>query len=127
MIYLKFEAPKTEKEEGKPNKVKMFLVESAIGILNKIIPEANPDYDNKIDDVKTWLVEINDKDGYPNREIGIDENGFVIMTMPDDKNYGYWTDNNLKENGFKQHFKTFEIGKEMFDKLWDEFERRKKY
>ena len=55
MICLKFEAPKTEKEEGKPNIVKMFLVESAIGILKKIIPEANPDYDNKIDDVQKML------------------------------------------------------------------------
>ena len=47
------------------------------------------------------------------------------MTMPDDRNYGYWTDNNLKEIDFKVHFKTEKIGKELFDKLRNEFEKRK--
>lgn len=127
MIYLKFEAPLTGKEEYKQSKLQRFFIKSAIGILKKIIPEANPDYDELIDNVKTWLVEIGNENEYPNREIGIDENGIVIMTMPDDRNYGYWTDNNLNKNDFEEHFKTEEIEKEIFDKLWNEFEKKKKY
>ena len=127
MNYIKFEAPKTSETKSKPNKIRRFLAQSAIGILKKIIPEANPDYEEQIDNVTTWLVEIDNKHRYPNREIGIDENGVVIMTMPDERNHGYWTDNNLIQSDFEEHFDTIEIEKEMFDKLWNEFEKRKKY
>jgi hypothetical protein len=127
MICLKFVAPKPNKEESKPNKVKDFLVNSAIGILKKIIPEANPDYEDKIDSVKTWLVEFEEETNLPNREIGLDSQENVIMIMPDDINYGYWTDNNLKKEDFENQFDTEEIENKYFDKLWKKFEKRKKY
>ena len=127
MIYLKFDGPKINKEEDESNKVKEFLANSAIRILKKMIPEANPDYDEKIDEVKVWFVEIDIETEYPNREIGIDKDGSVIMIMPDERNYGYWTDNILKEEDFKSHFETEEITEKEFNRLWEEFENKKEY
>jgi hypothetical protein len=124
MIYLKFEAPQKTANEGKRNKLREILAKITIGILKKIIPEANPDYDNRIDDVKTWLIEIDEETNLPNREIGLDENGNVIMIMPDDRNYGYWTDNNLKKEDFENHFETEEKDSEEFDELWNKLEKK---
>lgn len=44
------------------------------------------------------------------------------MIMPDDKNYGYWTDNNLKVEDFEKQFKTNKIQKAEFDKWVNSFE-----
>ena len=44
------------------------------------------------------------------------------MIMPDDRNYGYWTDNNLKLDDFK----TQNVGKQIFENLWNSFENIKK-
>ncbi len=127
MIYLKFDAPKANEEDGKPNKVKDFLLDSAIRILKKIIPEANPDYEDRINEVKVWIVEIDEETNFPNREIGLDKKRNVIMTMPDERNYGYWTDNNLKKEDFESHFETEKIIEKEFNQLWDEFENKKEY
>ncbi len=106
-------------------KTKEFVVSSVIGFVKKILPEGNPDYDDSIDNVKTWLVEIDEETNFPNREIGIDTSKNVIMIMPDERNYGYWTDNNLQLEDFEKHFATEKIGNEMFDHLWKEFEKEK--
>ena len=42
MIYIKFEVPTTCKVEDNSNGIKRFLAKSTIGILKKIVPEANP-------------------------------------------------------------------------------------
>ncbi len=49
------------------------------------------------------------------------------MVMPDERNYGYWTDNNLKKEDFEFHFKTEEITEKEFNQLWDKFENKKEY
>ncbi len=57
--------------------------------------------------------------------MGIDENGRVVMAMPDERNYGYWTDNNLKKEDFESLFTTAHVAKERFDQLWAGFKRKK--
>jgi len=52
MLYLKFESPNTIEDDIKSNKVKKSIANSAIRLIKKILPEANPDYDNKIIEVK---------------------------------------------------------------------------
>lgn len=100
---------------------------SIIGIilewfLTRFIPRANPDFDGKIDEVTQWLLEF--VDDLPNREIGLNANGDVIVKMPDERNYGYWTDNNLTLPDFRQHFDVTEIPKEHFRELWKSFTLR---
>jgi len=38
--------------------------------------------------------------------------------LPFKNNYGYWTDNNLLLNDFKELFNTSEISKEIFEQHW---------
>lgn len=90
-------------------------------VLESIVPVANPDFDKKIDMVGTWLIEFENDSYYPNREIGLDGDGKTIMIMPWEKNYGYWTDNNLVIENFRNNFKTVNITREEFEKHWNSF------
>ncbi len=127
MNYLKFRAPRTFKEKGEQSRVSEILIRSTIKAIERTLPQANPDYDDQIDDVRTWLIEIVDESDFPNREIGLDNDGKAIMILPNEDNYGYWTDNNLKLKDFRENFEIEEIGKEEFDRLWNDFKRKRKY
>lgn len=119
MKYIKFKIPENiskTKEEGVFQKYFFNLVSF---ILRKIIPKANPDFNNQIDDVEYWLLECEIENGIPEREIGIEKNGNVIVKMPFKDNYGYWTDNNLKLNYFIEKFKAIEIEKSDFEVNWE--------
>ena len=65
--------------------------------------------------------------GIPEREIEMDKNGGIIVKMPFNNNYGYWTDNNLKLEDFKSHFVTSEIGRDTFENYWSLFEKTKDF
>src|SRR5690606_17010831 len=82
------------------------------------IPIANPDFENKINEVSSWLIEFEADSYYPNREIGLNNSDKPIMIMPWKKNYGYWTDNNLVIEDFRKHFETTDISKIEFEKNW---------
>jgi len=114
--YIQFDAPKRDSRDDE----KSFgtqLLEKVLMILTKVTPTANPDFDCKIDEVEYWLVECDD-DGIPEREIGLDKEKRVIMKMPFKDNCGYWTDNNLLLNDFKEHFIVSEINKQTFEQMW---------
>jgi len=121
MIYIKFEIPKNIKGHKSENKIKLLAVKGFKLVLSKIIPIANPDFENKFDLVKYWLVEFENENEIPIREIGINEENKVILKMPYLKNYGYWTDNHLLINDFKNHFNVTEITKEIFEQNWKSF------
>ena len=88
--------------------------------LSTIIPKANPDFENEIDKINTWLIEF-DAGGIPEREIGLDKDGKVVMIMPWKDNYGYWTDNNLNLTDFMNGFTYSEIENEYFEHRWNNF------
>jgi len=121
--YIQFDALKSERHSAKDGLIKSSLKKALVGIMTKIIPKANPDFDDKIDEVQYWLVECDNETGIPQREIGLDKEGQVILKMPYKANYGYWTDNNLSLNDFKEHFETFEISKEVFEWKWEMFDK----
>ena len=91
------------------------------GVLTKIIPKGNPDFDKEIDEVETWQIECDSETGIVEREIGLDKENRVKVKMPFKENYGYWIDNNLLLNDFKNHFSVSEISKETFEKNWISF------
>ncbi|HEV8506722.1 MAG TPA: hypothetical protein VGQ53_15030 [Chitinophagaceae bacterium] len=103
--------------------MKNSFTKSVIRILSKFLPAANPDFDQKIDDVKFWLVEWDSETGIPEREVGLDGDSRVIMKMPFKNNYGYWTDNNLRLSDFRELFKVSEISMESFEEQWRLFNR----
>jgi hypothetical protein len=121
--YIQFDAPKNDSHSAKDGLIKSSLKKALVGILTKIIPKANPDFDDKIDEVQYWLVECDNETGTPEREIGLDKEGRVILKMPFNDNYGYWTDNNLFLKDFKEHFVVSEISKDSFEKYWELFDK----
>ena len=123
--YIQFDAPKSDNLTAKDGLIKSSMKKALVGILTAIIPKANPDFDNKIDEVQYWLVECDNKTGIPEREIGLDKEGRVILKMPFKGNYGYWTNNNLLLNDFKEHFVVSEISKDIFEQSWELFDKNK--
>ena len=121
--YIQFDAPKSDKQTAKDGLIKTALRKALVDFLTKVIPKANRDFDDKIDEVQYWLVECDNETGIPEREIGLDKEGRVILKMPFKDNYGYWTDNNLLLNDFKEHFTVFEISRESFEQNWELFDK----
>lgn len=117
--YIQFEAPKNIKTAEVKGFINRSVKSLTKGLLKMIFPIANPDFENKIDNVKYWLIECEIESGIPLREIGLDEQQQVILKMPFKNNYGYWADNNLLLNGFKEHFNALEITKENFEQQWN--------
>jgi hypothetical protein len=120
--YIQFQSPKSATNTETESSLKRSIKNFATNILTKVFPVANPDFENKIADVEYWLVECDKVSGIPQREIGLDQQGRVIMKMPLNDNYGYWKDNNLLLEDFKEHFKTSEITKEAFEQQWTLFD-----
>jgi hypothetical protein len=117
-VYIRFEAPQSARKMKGDSFFKRSIKRIVINLLTKIIPTANSDYEYNIDKVKYWLIECNRITGVPQREIGLDFQDRVIMKMPFTKNYGYWTDNNLLLDDFKQHFNVSEITQAAFEQHW---------
>lgn len=118
-MYIKFDIPKNNIQDIKDGFIKKMVKKALLAIL----PMANPDFDDKIDDVIYWLVECDDETGFPEREIGLDKEWQVILKMPFGNNYGYWTDNNLLVKDFKEYFSVSEISKKDFEHNWDSFNK----
>lgn len=62
-----------------------------------------------------------DEGGIPEREIGLDKDGTVVMIMPWKDNYGYWTDSNFNLKDFIIGFNFSEIENEDFEQKWSHF------
>jgi len=55
------------------------------------VPRANPDTEKLYPQVRIWVLELSDE-GWPQREIGIGDNGVPLFFAPDSRNTGFWTD-----------------------------------
>jgi hypothetical protein len=121
--YIQFEAPNNYDQTAQDGLIKSSLKKALVGILATFTPKANPDFDYKIDEVKYWLLECDNKTRIPEREIGLDKDGRVLLKMPYKDNHGYWTDNNLLLSDFKEHFVVSEISKDSFERNWDLFDK----
>jgi hypothetical protein len=91
-------------------------------LLSSMLPKANPDFDGKIQDVRQWILEVDDEEGTPDREIGLDDNGNVLMIMPWRNNYGFWTDSNVRVDELAKSHKMNFVDRQEFEKLWSEFD-----
>ena len=94
---------KIELEETIKPKRSSFFKTLLWKFLSTIIPKANPDFENQIQNINIWLIEF-DENGITEREIGLDKDEKTVMIMPWKDNYGYWTDNNFKLQDFKKWF-----------------------
>lgn len=111
--YIKFYSPWFTLEKKKRIESFWILVLKFINWF--FFPKENPDFDNLIDDVSEWLVEIDTKTNKPNREIGIDISGQTIVKMPWLNNKGFW------HNNLFERFDPVTIDKSTFEKRWNAF------
>ena len=77
------------------------------------VPKANPGYENKMHLVDEWVVEF-DEDNNPFREIALDFNGYPVFAGPNEENYGFWLDTNMKYSDFTGR----EVELSEFENLW---------
>jgi hypothetical protein len=116
-IYIKFAWTPVTPEVKKKKRWQFKLLSTILFF----IPKANPEYQDLIDDVAEWQLEIDPSDNLPIREIAKDLNDKTIFIMPWRNNYGYWTDNDITLDYFKNQFKAVDINKAEFNQNWDEF------
>ncbi|MCF6318931.1 MAG: hypothetical protein L3J83_06595 [Proteobacteria bacterium] len=99
---------------GTEFKQKKSVLIRFIKLLLFFVPVANPDYESKIHLVKEWLIEFDEND-QPFREIGINKDGDVVISGPNERDYGYWLDTNMRYSDFKGT----PVSKKKFEALWE--------
>ncbi len=77
---------------------------------------ANPDYDSVFPEVSEWLIEFGE-DQMADREIGLNDKGIPVVAGPNERNYGFWLDTNMKLKDFENNL----IEKTYFEEKWNEF------
>jgi hypothetical protein len=77
------------------------------------VDTANPSYRGKYRLISSWLIEF-DEDGTPDREIGLDARGAVVVAGPSASDYGFWLDTNMRYEDFVGE----PITEEYFEAMW---------
>ena len=106
---------KTLGTEPSPPMGRLFRI--FMSCLQAIIPAANPDFENSYESVCKWWIEINAA-GEPERELGFDEHGKVIVAAPLGENFGVFTDSNATFTPGEH--RSVEPG--LFEATWSRFE-----
>ena len=88
-------------------------------LLSHFVPMANPTLEENLGYVKEWYLEYDDVEEYTNREVGVAENGLVVFKAPFEENLGYWCDNDMTMDDYR-NLNIHSISKEAFEKLWNE-------
>ena len=88
-------------------------------LLSHFVPMANPTLEENLGYVKEWYLEYDDVEEYTNREVGVGENGLVVFKAPFEENWGYWCDNDMTMDDYR-NLNIHAISKEAFEKLWNE-------
>ena len=92
-----------------------FLI---LKLLTFWIPRSNRDYEEKLDHIKYWLIEIESDTGIAQREIGFDAWNRAILFAPTDRNMGLWADSNMIFN--TEQFPNIE--NELFNDIFEAME-----
>jgi hypothetical protein len=96
------------------------LAASVVSILRLFAASGNPCADFLYERVTSWHIEIN-ADGRAMREVGLDENGNVIVIAPWRDNNGYY----VNSDGALDPTKYSQIPSEQFQHEWESMDRPK--
>ena len=107
---------------GGQNRFSKTIKYSLKNVLTAIIPKSNPDFDDKIQDVQQWILEVDDEEGTPQREIALDGQGNVVMIMPWKNNHGFFTDSNVRVEELAKSYEIDFVDKDYFEHLWTSFD-----
>jgi len=119
LSWLRFNDPTTNVEPARKGLTDR-LWEGIGKALSLITSQSNPDFDRLIDKVTYWMIEYDKTDDQTIRELGFDQHDQVILAMPLDRNYGYWTDNQLKLSDYDR-FNPIPLTEKEFDTAWLKF------
>jgi hypothetical protein len=108
------------KDSNQYNGLSQTLKRLVVNVLSKVLPVGNPDFGDRVERVKEWLIEIDKESGVALREIGLDETGEVILKSPWGRNYGVWTDSPVTLLDFIDTDDEVKIQKARFDSLWND-------
>lgn len=101
MIYFKFHFKPFCHDDASKQEKRSFLGRLFSKLFHCL--EANPDFEESIDFVAEWLIEYDDVEFHQAvREMGFDTNKNLIVKLPDERNYGYWSDLDCDINFFKK-------------------------
>ena len=96
-----------------------------LNVVKKVLPIANPDFEEAIQNVTTWYVEYDDTVyNHVLREIRQDAKNNIIVKMPDERNSGFWADSDFDLSVYASFNLTY-ISKIEFEKLWNSVELTK--
>ena len=74
--YLKFDTPVGPSSE--PHEHQTWWIR----LLRRILPAANPDFEDLFEEVSYWYVEYDTVGKYTNREVGLGEDGSPLTIAP---------------------------------------------
>ena len=116
-VYLAFKHPNQHDAVDKPtNGLEDFIVK----VLEALIPVGNPDFEEQLNKVDSWVVEYNTEEEDTLREIGYDKNNNVLLVLPLNDNLGYWANNNLTLEEYKK-LNAVNVTADQFEKDWNSF------
>ena len=119
MKHILIKLNKTEKIKGAS-----FTKRVLTNVLTKIIPAANPDFEDIFDNITYFKIEFNEGENYIEREIGFSSNDTPISIFPYNNNYGFLVDNTYKSvTDFYDYYKCSEISVIEFELDWKEAEK----
>jgi len=82
-------------------------------VLSRVLPLANPDFEDKYDQVVEWWLEIDD-DGVVRREIGFDSLAQPLVGAPIGENEGIFTELGQAPQGTIE-----DVDRGRFDSAWN--------
>ena len=115
--YLKFDTPVGPSSESHAQQTWW------IQLLRRILPAANPDFEDLFEEVITWYVEYDIVSKYTNREVGLGEDGTTLTIAPYRNNMGLWTDEDLNLDDYKQRLQATPITAAQFEEKWQSYYR----
>lgn len=120
--YLQFDLSKTAPETG--NRPADALFKRLFSkVMDENISTVGPAPDGKDPNVRLWLVEFDIVEGFPIREILIDNKTEFLAKKRHRHNNNIWVRYNLRIEDFKNNFEATVIGKEWFEDSWKTFDR----
>ena len=116
-VYLAFKHPNQHDTTEKPSS---GLEDFIIKVLEALVPVGNPDFEDQLNKVVSWVVEYDKENADTLREIGYDKNNNVLLILPLNDNLGYWANNDLSLEEYNA-LDTTEITAEQFENDWNSF------
>lgn len=128
MIYLKIKEPQKDKarikQEGKKDLFSKFK-EILYKIWIDMLPISNKGLARVHQNICFWYLEFENDYTYAIREIGLDINHNPLIAMPNNTDYGFWTDIDMAPYEYEKSFETSIISEEEFNRVWNLISRDK--